>query len=92
MHADEARSQAWVELRDDLSRVLYEYDPEGMGSSVGAPDDEYDDGAVALIRLLQGRPASASVDPAVRDLWPSATDELVDAVRRRWGRYARHTQ
>lgn len=53
---------------EHLSRELYEYDPEGMGSSVGAPDDEYDDGAIALIRCLQDRSPAASVGETVRRL------------------------
>lgn len=87
MHSKRGWSQAWQGLRDDLSRALYEYDPEGMGSSVGAPDDEYDGGAIDLIRGLQGQRSRESVAQVVRGLWPEATDELVTVVEQTWHEY-----
>lgn len=79
---------AWVKVQQELSRLLYEHDPEGMGSSVGAPTDEYDDGATELIRQIK-RPEVGSPDVAVRQLWPGATDDLVAAVREVWERFRR---
>ncbi|WP_146175151.1 hypothetical protein [Umezawaea tangerina] len=35
-----------------LSRILYDRDPFSMGSSISAPDDEYDSFAVKLVPLL----------------------------------------
>jgi len=86
-----ASLQAWEELRDELSRALYEHDPEGMGSSVGAPANEYDKGAIELIRGLGGRRSTGSVTGVVRDLWPEAGDDLVARVEQAWLRYVDRT-
>lgn len=87
VRSKDARSHSWEELREELSRALYEYDPESMGSSVGAPDDEYDEGATQLIRDLRRWRSTGLVAQVVRDLWPEASDDLVAAVDQAWHRY-----
>jgi hypothetical protein len=62
-----------------------------MGSSVGAPHDEYDDGAVDLIRALNHRSPGTPVEKTVRTLWPNASDRLVAEVSEAWARYATPT-
>jgi hypothetical protein len=79
------------ELHDELSRGLYEHDPESMGSSVGAPDNEYDDDAIELIRGLAQRRSTGSVTGVVRDLWPEAGDDLVASAEQAWRRYVDRT-
>lgn len=87
VRSKDACSHAWEELRDELSRALYEYDPESMGSSVGAPDDEYEEGATDLIRGLRQRRSTGLVAEVVRDLWPEAGNDLIAAVEQAWHRY-----
>ena len=83
-----ARNASWKRLQSTLSRALHEHDPDGMGSSFGAPDDEYDDRAIDLIRSLQGNP---EVESAVRALWPNASARLVANVADAWTRYGRES-
>ena len=60
-----------------VSAMLYQYDPSGMGSSVFAPEDEYDEPARRLVAS-----ATKAVDLAalVRSHFPAATGQLVDAL------------
>jgi hypothetical protein len=60
-----------------LSAMLYAYDPSGMGSSVFAPEDEYDDPARRLVAAATDAIDFASL---VRTHYPAATDQLVDAL------------
>lgn len=87
----DAREMAWSEAQHALSHILYEHDPEGMGSTVGAPEDEYDDGAIALLRRL-GQLESQSMPSLVYEFWPTASDELVDALAEAWNRYEARLQ
>jgi hypothetical protein len=63
--SEEPLIKAWTILNRELARVLYEYDPEGIGATVGAPEDEYDQISIDLIRALRDRPtASPSAQPS----------------------------
>lgn len=74
-----SRSADWERLHHGLVRALYEADPEGMGSSVYSPDDEYSSEAVALIRALRDRRAK-TVRAVVLEAWPNARSDLIDAI------------
>lgn len=86
-----AQLRAWEELQRELQAVLYESDPDRMGATVGAPDDEYYDAAVDVIRSLRDRLPHQSVADVVRDVWPEADPELVLAVERAWARYSQES-
>jgi hypothetical protein len=58
-----------------------------MGATIAAPDDEYDESAVDLIRRLQDMAPNDSVEVAVRAIWPQADHNLVEGVDRLWSRY-----
>ncbi len=71
-------------LKTALEKLLYEYDPDGMGSTVGAPLDEYSDAAVTLMRALRDRRPDVPITEAVRDAVPGATNELIAEIEKRW--------
>lgn len=63
-----------------ISALLYAYDPDGMGISVGSPEDEYDGPAARLIvefTKVEGREA---VIQRFRSLHPNASSALSEAV------------
>jgi hypothetical protein len=78
------RARWWRATRSSLSRVLYERDPDGMGSSVMGPEDEYDDLAVRLFRALLDMPEEGGASGAVRGIWPDADDQMVEEIERVW--------
>ena len=60
-----------------VSALLYQIDPSGMGSSVFAPRDEYDDAA----RLLTNEALSSEdLELVVRDHYPSLAEPSVDVL------------
>jgi hypothetical protein len=60
-----------------VSALLYAFDPLGMGSTVFAPDDEYDDQAR---RLVSAAARIDDLEALVRTHFPGSTDQLVGAV------------
>ncbi len=86
---EERLSAAYTTLHAKLSEILYNEDPDGMGVTVGAPDDEYSREASNLIRWLQDvreRDAAATV---VQEMFPAARDSLVDKVFEAWTGFLR---
>jgi len=84
---DEHQRRAWKVLHRELQAILYESDPGWMGSTVGAPDDEYFDDAINLIRSLKELGPQESVADVVRTLWPEADSDLISAIEQAWARY-----
>jgi hypothetical protein len=74
----------YAALKGRLERLLYDYDPDGMGSTVSAPLDEYSDVAAALIRALRDRQPEASFSETVWDVVPAATAELLGEIEAAW--------
>jgi len=60
-----------------VSALLYAFDPGGMGSTVFAPHDEYDDPARRLVARCR---ASADLGELIRGDYPGSTDQLVAAL------------
>lgn len=78
------RLRRYEAVRAEFERLLYDYDPDGMGSTVGAPLDEYSDFAVSLMRALRDRAPDVSVAEAIRHAVPGATSELVAEIEKLW--------
>ncbi|HEX9696349.1 MAG TPA: hypothetical protein VGB64_08545 [Actinomycetota bacterium] len=74
----------YAALKGRLERLLYDYDPEGMGSTVAAPLDEYSDVATTLIRALRDHDTEAPLSVAIYEIVPGATNELVTEIERAW--------
>jgi hypothetical protein len=73
------RTQAYADVVAVVSALLFGHDPEGMGSSVFAPEDEYDKPAALLVAAAmadRGEPISAIVGES----YPNATHGLRVAI------------
>lgn len=84
MTAPQQRASAYRTLQRNLSRLLYNLDPEGMGSTVWAPANEYDGLAARLISAIHGRGVDTGVEDVIRQVVPPADQNLVDAVANLW--------
>jgi hypothetical protein len=69
-----------VAFRNLISAILYACDPRGMGSSVGAPLDEYDSEANLLVSRLQREKSRESIEHIARSEYPSAPEALVNLL------------
>lgn len=75
---DQAR--AWTNALTALQALLHARDPEGMGESVFAPQDEYADVAARLLRTVTRRPAGTSGESVVIEILPTAWRELIAEI------------
>ena len=78
---------AYSALHKELSGILYNEDPDGMGATGGAPDDESSPEVSKLIPRLQGRHDQEAVGAVVRRMFPQASEVLVNRVFDAWERY-----
>lgn len=85
-------TRAYEALRQELQAILYEEDPEGMGSSVGAPPDEYAEEAAALIPMLQGSASEGEIAAVLHKKFGSAQRALVERVHRAWSQFLEQTR
>ena len=60
-----------------VSALLYAFDPGGMGSTVFAPEDEYDDPARRLVADVR---SVADLRELARSHYPDSGEQLVEAV------------
>ncbi len=71
---------AFSEFVRAVSRALYDLDPDGIGSSIDAPLDEYDDLAARLATDLAAAASEAEVGQMTRQLFVSAHDSLISQM------------
>jgi hypothetical protein len=55
---------------------MWTHDPDGMGSTVGAPEDEYEGFAGAMLAALKDADSEA-VASYLRERFPAASSQLV---------------
>jgi len=65
------RTQAYLEYKAKLEAILYDHDPYGFGSSIGAPSDEYSDEAARLAALLS-HATHEGLQPELGTLFPES--------------------
>ena len=75
-------TRAYQQFCSELSRVLYEEDPARMGTSVGAPHDEYDGEAVRLAAALRDARSDEQVERVLIQAFHGAPARLVERVGR----------
>ena len=85
-------SSAYSTLHAELSDVLYNEDPDGMGVAAGAPDDEYSPEVSKLIPRLQGARDREAVAGVVRQMFPTAGESLIDRIFDAWTRFIREIE
>jgi hypothetical protein len=79
---NESLSHAYTQLCEELSAALYEEDPASMGSSVGAPLDEYDGEAARLASALRESRSTEEITLHLRDMFGECSESLAERVRK----------
>ena len=92
MNRHQELSSAYAELRGRLMAVLYEVDPAGMGSQVGAPMDEYSEEATRLIPRLRTARTREDVQRVLSDMFPAPSERLISLVYAEWAAFAQFFQ
>jgi hypothetical protein len=83
---------AYHRFRDKLMTILYEEDPGGMGSTVGAPLDEYAQEASMLAPRLRDAAVSREVRLILEDMFvDNVSDSLASRVERALQDFTRDT-
>lgn len=72
-----------------VMKLLYEADPGGMGSTVGAPADEYSEEATKLIAGLKRAKTIGEVRRLVVSMFPESNEELVSKIYSLWAEYGK---
>jgi hypothetical protein len=72
--------KAYNQFLEKVMRIFYDLDPEGIGSSVDAPFDEYRDLATLLVPRLSRAKTSSEADEEIRKLGPTAEPALIEAL------------
>ena len=75
---------AYSAAHERLTMVLYSVDPEGIGRSVGAPEDEYSQVATRLMTALGTAATDGHVRAATAAIYPDATHDLIHQVIDVW--------
>lgn len=89
---EEHLSSAYSLLHAELSDIFYNEDPDGMGVTAGAPDDEYSPEVSRLIPRLQGVRDRKAVAGVVRQMFPTAGESLINRVFDAWARFLREIE
>ena len=74
--------QAYRALCNELSGILYEEDPAGIGKSIGTPDDEYDSEAADLASALKDATSREQIERVVLQTFRATSPALVARVER----------
>ena len=68
-----------------IDELIYDYDPNGTGSTAGDPDDAYEGLAVEVMRVLRDAETNGEDQAeAVRGAIPRAPHELVTRIVQAW--------
>src|SRR5438132_6100459 len=79
---NEALTSAYVQLCDELSATLYDEDPSGMGSTAGAPRDEYDGEAARIAAALRNSRSRDEIASHLEKSYGNCSPALIDRVER----------
>lgn len=71
------KSQQYDRAVKVVSALLYSFDPEGIGSTVSSPTDEYDDASRVLVAQST---ESSDLEELVDHHWPAGTAQLRSAL------------
>lgn len=77
---DKDLKRAYEKRLEAIARILYDLDPDGIGRSIDAPEDEYSELASKLLpRLWAAKNVSEAAQEIAR-LIPTAEQALIDAL------------
>jgi hypothetical protein len=79
---NEALASAYKVLCEELSATLYDEDPAGMGSTVGAPRDEYDGQAARIAAALRSTRSRKDVASYLEKSFSKCSPALIERVER----------
>jgi hypothetical protein len=71
--------RAYTRLLAAVTSILYDLDPDGVGSPI-MPPDEYSDAAAALLPGLWAAKTASDASGVIRGSFPSADQRLLDAL------------
>lgn len=77
-------SQWWDDVHGAFMEILFRHDPLDMGSTVGAPDDEYFDEATRTLRSVLDLSENWGVSQAIASRWPGADAAMLDDLLAAW--------
>lgn len=81
---DRQAKQWWDDVHSAFMEILYRYDPLDMGSTVGAPDDEYFDEATRTIRSVLDLSEEWGLRQALESRWPGTGSAMLDELEAAW--------
>jgi hypothetical protein len=90
--SNEALKSAYKELSEELSAILYDEDPAGMGSTVGAPRDEYDGLAARIAVALRGVRSREKVTSYLEESLGKCSTDLVERIDKALAKFRLKTQ
>lgn len=76
--------QWWQDVHSAFVEILHRHDPLYMGSTVGAPDDEYFDEATRTIRSVLDLSDEWGLRQALESRWPGAESSMLDELVSAW--------
>ena len=71
------RKDSYTHTVKIVSALLYSFDPGGMGASVFAPEDEYDDPASSLVGASR---KADDLDELVQGRYPAGNPQMLSAI------------
>lgn len=77
---NEALARAYKQLCEELSAALYDEDPASMGSTVGAPHDEYNEEAARLASALRNSRSRDDITLHLREIFGDCSESLAERV------------
>lgn len=77
---NQALTPAYKELCKELSASLYNEDPAGMGTTVGAPGDEYDGEAARIAAALRNIRSREEIGAYLKQTYGKCSGALIDQV------------
>ena len=75
-----SKNIAYQEFLETVTRLLYDFDPDGIGSSIDAPLDEYSELAARLLPELSRSSTPVEASRRTLSLFPTASEDLRQAI------------
>lgn len=77
---DKDLKRAYEKRLEAIARILYDLDPDGIGRSIDAPEDEYSEPASRLLPRLWAAKNVSDAAQEIARLFPTAEQALIDAL------------
>jgi hypothetical protein len=74
----------YQELCVTVSRILYRHDPDGMGSTICAPQGEYDGEAANLVSKVRALKSENATRQVLTDMYKNVSEDLIREISQEW--------